>query len=140
LHDNLVEVGMWLRAIAVWLLLLVIAIVNGAVREGVLRPAFGTRVAHVVSTLSLSVLILAAAWMTAPFVRYESAASAFAVGVVWLALTLAFEFLAGRFVFGKTWEVLLADYDVMQGRIWPLVLVVTLFAPLAVLAFSRRPG
>lgn len=126
---------MWVRAIAVWVLLLVIAILNGAIRETVLRPAFGARVAHVVSTLSLCVLILVAAWMTAPFMRYDSVSSAFAIGVLWLALTLAFEFLAGRFVFGKTWDVLLADYDVMQGGIWPLVLVATLFAPLAVLTF-----
>ena len=125
---------MWLRALAVWVLLLVIAIVNGAIREGILRPTWGVRAAHVVSTLSLSILILAAAWMTGPFVRYSSPAAAWSVGILWVALTLAFEFLGGRFLFGKTWEVLLADYDVMQGRIWPLVLVVTLIAP--VLAFS----
>ena len=125
---------MWLRAIAVWVLLLVVAILNGAIREGILRPVWGLRTAHVVSTFSLSILILIAAWMTGPFVRYESLAAALGVGVLWLALTLAFEFLGGHFLFGKTWEVLVADYDVMQGRIWPLVLVVTLIAP--VLAFS----
>lgn len=127
---------MWYRALAVWLLFLITAIVNGAVRESILRPAFGDKSAHVISTLSLSVLILVGAWLTAPFVRYESAAAAWGVGVLWVALTLAFEFLAGRFVFGKSWDVLLADYDVMQGRIWPLVLVVTLLAP--VLAWGRR--
>lgn len=127
---------MWYRALAVWLLFLITAIVNGAVRESILRPAFGDKRAHVISTLSLSSLILVGAWLTAPFVRYESTAAAWGVGVLWVALTLAFEFLAGRFVFGKSWDVLLADYDVMQGRIWPLVLVVTLLAP--VLAWGRK--
>lgn len=127
---------MWYRALAVWLLFLITAIVNGAVRESILRPAFGDKSAHVISTLSLSSLILVGAWLTAPFVRYESTATAWGVGVLWVALTLAFEFLAGRFVFGKAWDTLLADYDVMQGRIWPLVLVVTLFAP--VLAWGRK--
>ena len=125
---------MWLRAFAVWLLLLLIAIINGAIRETILRPAWGVRAAHVVSTLSLSILILVAAWMTGPFMRYTSPTAAWGVGILWVTLTLGFEFLAGRFVFGKTWDVLLADYDVMQGRIWPLVLVVTLIAP--VLAFN----
>ena len=123
---------MLLRALAVWVLLLVIAIVNGAVRETVLTPKFGPRSAHVLSTLSLSALILAAAWLTAPFVHYESVSAAWTVGVLWVVLTLAFEFLAGRFVFGKTWEVLFADYDILQGRIWPLVLLVTLLAPVLV--------
>lgn len=127
---------MWYRALAVWLLFLITAIVNGAVRESILRPAFGDKRAHVISTLSLSSLILVGAWLTAPFVRYDSTAAAWGVGVLWVALTLAFEFLAGRFVFGKSWDVLLADYDVMQGRIWPLVLVVTLLAP--VLAWGRK--
>ena len=125
---------MWLRALAVWVLVLVIAILNGAIREGILRPAWGTRVAHVVSTVSLSILILIAAWMTGPFARYPTTAAAWGVGVLWVVLTLGFEFLGGHFLFGKTWEVLLADYDLVQGRIWPLVLVVTLIAP--VLAFN----
>ena len=129
---------MWLRALAVWFLLLVVAIVNGAVRETAFVPGLGTRVAHVVSSLMLSLLILAATWLTAPFVRYESSFDAWTVGVLWLMLTLAFEFLAGRLVFGKTWDVLLADYDIMQGRIWPLVLLVTALAPL--LAFKRLAG
>lgn len=126
---------MLLKAIGVWLLLLVIAIVNGAVRETVLTPRLGPKTGHTLSTLSLSAAILVAAWLTAPFVRYESVSDAWLVGVLWVVLTLAFEFLAGRYVFGKSWEVLVADYDVMQGRIWPLVLVATLLAP--VLAARR---
>lgn len=126
---------MLVRAFAVWLLLLLIAIINGAFRETMLTPRYGTSIAHPVSTLSLSVLILSAAWLTAPFVKYDSLSAAWAVGALWLCLTLAFEFLGGRFLFGKTWDVLLADYDIMNGRIWPLVLVVTLLAP--VLASSR---
>ena len=126
---------MLLRAIGVWWLLLVSALVNGAIRETVLTPRLGRKTGHTISTLSLSALILVAAWLTAPFVRYESVAAAWMVGAVWVALTLAFEFLAGRYVFGKSWEVLVADYDDMQGRIWPLVLVATLLAP--VLAARR---
>ena len=130
---------MWYRAGLVWLLFLVTAICNGAVREGILRPALGVPVAHVVSTLSLSILIFAGTWLSAPFVGYESLAAAWGVGVMWLALTLAFEFLAGHFVFGKTWDVLLIDYDLMQGRIWPLVLLVTLIAPRLAAAAALVP-
>ena len=52
------------------------------------------------------------------------------VGTVWVALTVAFEFVAGHYVFGNSWERLIADYNVFRGRIWILVLLMNLFAPL----------
>ena len=54
----------------------------------------------------------------------------------WVALTLAFEFLAGHYLFHNPWDKLLADYDVWHGRIWPLVPIVTLLAP--VIAYRMR--
>jgi hypothetical protein len=53
---------------------------------------------------------------------------ALALGLFWVALTLTFEVAAGR-LSGKPWSVILADYDVLRGRIWILVPIVTLFAP-----------
>ena len=44
-------------------------------------------------------------------------------------LTLAFEVGAGR-LSGKPWSVVLADYDLLRGRIWVLVPIVTFLAPL----------
>jgi hypothetical protein len=52
------------------------------------------------------------------------------VGVLWLVLTLAFEFLVGHYVFHKSWPALFEDYDLSRGRIWVAVLVVVLIAPL----------
>jgi hypothetical protein len=50
---------------------------------------------------------------------------------------LAFEFLAGHFLFGHSWDRLLADYDILHGRIWPVALVVTFIAPLVAFAVRR---
>jgi hypothetical protein len=36
----------------------------------------------------------------------------------------------GHYTFGNPWPDLLADYDLRRGRIWVLVLVVTLLAPM----------
>jgi hypothetical protein len=46
---------------------------------------------------------------------------ALAAGFLWLALTLAFDFLFGHFVDGHTWARLLADYDLAAGRVWVLI-------------------
>jgi hypothetical protein len=47
------------------------------------------------------------------------------VGLYWLLLTVAFEFLGGHYLFGKSWENLPADYNLMRGRVWVAVLVAT---------------
>jgi hypothetical protein len=69
-------------------------------------------------------------WLTIGWIRPTSSGKALKVGVVWLCLTLAFEFLVGHYVFGNTWSALLADYDLSRGRIWIAVLVLTLLSPL----------
>lgn len=123
------------RALVIWLVLLAAAVVNGAFREAVLAPRVGKGVAHALSTILLSLLILVIGWLTTPWVAPGTLQNAWTVGVMWLALTIAFEFLAGHFLFGRTWTELLADYDLRAGRIWVMVLIVTLMTP--VLAFTR---
>jgi hypothetical protein len=59
------------------------------------------------------------------------------LGVLWVGLTLAFEFLAGHFLFRVPWSRLAADYNVARGRIWMLVLVATLVAPTLALYLRR---
>ena len=126
---------MIIRAILVWVGLLVVAILNGGFRESVLTPRLGRSVAHGVSTVMLSLFIVALGWMTTPWVGPKSLQDAWMIGSAWVALTLAFEFLGGHFIFGRPWETLLADYNLFAGRIWVMVLVVTLMTP--VIAFTR---
>jgi hypothetical protein len=77
----------------------------------------------------LAGLVLLVARLTIPWIRASSSAGAWKVGIFWVGLTLAFEFLAGRYLFGNSWERILSDYDVTRGRIWLLVPLVTLVAP-----------
>lgn len=124
------------RAIAIWFVLLLAAMANGAFREAVLTPRMGRGVAHAVSTVMLSLLILLIGWMSTPWIAPATLQDAWMIGALWVGLTIAFEFLAGHFVFGRPWNELLADYNLLAGRIWLMVLVVTLMTP--VVAFTRR--
>ncbi|MGE5927645.1 MAG: hypothetical protein ACM357_09835 [Gemmatimonadota bacterium] len=129
-----------LRGGAVWIGILVAANLNGALREFVLRPLLGPRVAPVMSTLLLCVLILGIARLSVRWMAPPGAGAAWRIGLVWLVLTLAFEFLAGRYLFGDTWERLLSEYDVTAGRLWVLVPITTLLAPRWAWArFARVP-
>jgi hypothetical protein len=129
---------MIIRAVLVWVGLLVVAILNGGFREAVLTPRFGRSIAHGVSTVMLSLFIVALGWMTTPWVGPKSLQDAWMIGSAWVALTLAFEFLGGHFIFGRPWQTLLADYNLLAGRIWVMVLIVTLMTP--VIAFTRGPA
>jgi hypothetical protein len=129
---------MILRAVAVWLLLVALAIGNGTLRTFLLVPRIGDRGGHVVSSLLLSAIVGVVAWATIRWMAPATAGDAWLVGSLWLGLTIAFEFGAGHYLFGNPWEKLLADYDVGRGRIWLLVLVTTLVAP--VIAFRFRGG
>ena len=120
---------MILRALAVWLILLILAVLNGGLRDTQLSPRLGDTVGRGISTLLLCGLIVLATWLTIGWIRPGGSREALAVGALWVALTLAFEFGVGHYGFGKPWPELLADYDLSRGRIWIAVLVVTLLAP-----------
>ncbi len=125
------------RAVEIWFVLLTMAVLNGGIREALITPRFGSVAGHLMSTVLLSTVIVLVAWMSIMWIGAASAADAFVVGLTWLLLTVAFEFLAGHYLFRSPWETLLADYNLAQGRIWVIVLLSTLLAPVWALRQRR---
>ncbi len=119
---------MTLRALTIWFALLLVAVANGAFREALLIPRLGGQAGHIVSTFMLCAGILIITYLAAPWLHLGKRGDTIAIGRAWLAFTLAFELGFGR-ARGKPWAELLADYDVLKGRIWVLVLVTTAVAP-----------
>lgn len=117
------------RAFVIWIALLGLAIANGGVRAAVLIPRLGETAGRALSTLTLSLAILVLTWVSLRWIHPLSSRDLWRIGGFWLALTVAFEFIAGHFLFRKSWSELLADYNLSAGRIWVLVLVVTALAP-----------
>jgi hypothetical protein len=119
---------MW-KYILAWLPMLAIAIANGTLRQFVYAPYVSELHAHQISTATGIVLFGIYIWW---FLRHwppASARQAVAIGVIWLALTVAFEFLFMHYVAGHAWDVLLHNYNLRAGRVWPLVLVWIAIAP-----------
>ena len=123
---------MFIRAVLAWLTILVLAVLNGALRQGVLIPYLGEATGRALSPIFLAGLVFLTAWLLVPWIEPVTLADAWRVGVLWLGLTLAFEFLAGHYLFGDPWERLLAEYNVARGRLWILVPIATLLAPVLV--------
>ncbi len=91
---------MILRILAVWVLFIPLAILNGAVREGILVPWLGNSTALPLSGIMLSCLIILTTYLLFPWLK-AAPRQLWAIGTIWLLLTVLFEFGFGHFVVGK---------------------------------------
>ena len=117
-----------LKAIAIWAGILVLAVLNGALREAVIIPKLGTTPGLILGGIVLSTLIFVVAYLSLPWMGTRRPAELVGIGLGWLVLTLIFEFSFGLWQ-GKSWQVLLEAYTFKDGNIWPVILVVTALAP-----------
>ena len=108
----------WLRA---WVGAVPIGVGNGILREATYGRRVGEGAAHQISGL---IAIAAFGFYFAALQRrwpIRTQREAAQIGMVWVAYTIAFEFGFGRLVAKQPWEELRADYNVAEGRTWPLV-------------------
>ena len=128
---------MILKYSAAWLLMPIIGIINGTIRQYGYTKALGELRAHQVSTLTGIVLFGLYIWALTLLWKIRSSAEAIAIGLIWLTLTIAFEFLFGHYVMKHPWSRLLHDYNIFEGRLWVLVLVWITAAPYVFYRLSR---
>ena len=124
------------KALAVWVGILILAVLNGALRENVLTPHLGPTAGFVLSGLLLSALIVIVTCLLLPWLGVRHPAELIGIGLGWVALTLVFEFSFGLWQ-GKSWQVMFEAYTFQDGNIWPIVLLVTALAPYLAARFRR---
>ena len=117
------------RLLIVWFAMLLVASVNGGVREALLVPMMAPGSARAVTTLLLCAIVFLLTYFTIEWIDPRSSHDDWVIGGLWVALTLAFEFLAGHYLFGNPWSELFAEYNVFRGRIWILAIITILVAP-----------
>jgi hypothetical protein len=119
-----------LITLGTWFLFMVLAIINAGIRNNVYKTFVGDLAAHQISTIIFIILILAVTYLSLKKSNIKiSDYYAVLIGTTWLLLTILFEFIAGHYVFGNSWEKLIADYNILKGRIWSLVLITLLLSP-----------
>jgi len=104
-----------LRAFAVWLIIVAVETIHGALRTFFLASYVGDFRARQISVFTGSLLIFGIAFL---FIRWIGAGSTeflLIVGLFWLVLTLLFEITLGRLILGLSWERIFADYDISRG-------------------------
>lgn len=105
--------------------MMLLAIVNGTIRDFSYRALVGDFLAHQLSTITLLLLFSGYFWWLFRRWPLTSTRQAWRVGSGWLAMTLAFEFGFGHWIAGHSWTVLFQAYALHEGRLW-------LFIPLMV--------
>lgn len=125
-----IRLGVLLYSLGVWVLMAIVAILNGGFREVVLIPRVGDYPGHVLSTALLVVVILIVSfvyfwWTPIEYTQVEL----LLVGILWTVLTVGFEFLVG-YVEGTPISVTLGQYDVFAGQVWIAVPLTLLVSPL----------
>lgn len=111
------------RYLLVWLLLAIVAVINGIVRQSTYGKSLPELLAHQVSTVTAILATGIVVWGINRLWPIESSAQAWTIGTFWLIFTVLFEFGFGHFVAGHSWERLFADYNFLNGRVWSLILV-----------------
>lgn len=119
---------LYVRGFFVWLGFLAVAILAGAGRELYLTPRLGDTLARAVGSVFLCVAFLALMSLFLRRFNVSGLSTLLGLGAFWAGLTLAFEFGFG-FWRGLTLETMLADYNLLQGRLWLLVPMTLFFGP-----------
>lgn len=125
------------KHLAAWWLLPLFAVANGFLRDTTYGLAMSQGAAHSLSVAPL--LFAVCGWAEYVGCRWPlpNRAAGLTVGGLWLGLTLLFEFGFGSLQ-GLSMRSMLAEYDLIHGRLWSLIPFATAVAPEAVR--RRRSG
>lgn len=126
-----------IRHILFWIMLMTIGVLNGILRVTTYGRLTSDLVAHQLSTISGILFSGLAVWYLWKRWPLRSALQAWIIGGIWFLLTILFEFGFGHFIIGHSWQHLLADYNILKGRIWSLFLVWIFLMPYVFFRFDK---
>lgn len=118
----------WSGAFATWLLIIIAESVHGVMRRIFLVPVLGDGPSRQVGVMIGSAIILAIACAGIRWIGARSLADQLKVGLLWVGLTVAFEFGLG-YLLGYTMARMLSDYDPRAGGLMGFGLVFMLLSP-----------
>ena len=123
---------MLLKYTLAWIPMVFIAVINGAIRQFGYGRLLNELPAHQLSCLTGIGLFSLYSWILIFYWPLETAGQALTVGLIWLVLTIAFEFLFMHNGAKVPWDKLFHDYNFLAGRLWVLVLIAVFLLPYAV--------
>jgi hypothetical protein len=120
----------WFRALLVWLVIIVAESVHGTLRTLYLAPAIGDFPARRVGVFIGTALIFLIALAFSRWIGAQTRQQLLGIGLLWVVLTVMFEFGLGRGVFHYDWSRILSDYDLSRGGLMGFGLLAMFLIPL----------
>lgn len=119
----------FVKAFLIWLVLILLAIVNGAIRSYVTEPLFGANIALPLSGIVLSVMIFVTTYLLISKIGKSKPFVYILIGVMWLVLSNLFDFVM-TIVAGNPLSDFIGMFDITTGNLWSMVVVVCLISPI----------
>jgi hypothetical protein len=128
---------MVLRYFLAWFGMMILAIINGGLRDFAYKGRVGELAAHQISTAILVILLAGYLRFLTSVWPIKSAAQAWIIGGMWFAMTEAFEFGMARLVAGDSWERFFQAHNVLAGQFWIFIPLWVLIGPYVFFRLAR---
>jgi len=120
----------YIYSLIVWGLFVLLASINGLIRDNYYEKYVGELYAHQISTVLLVLILLGVMYVFFnKFGAVYRKRDLWIIGGAWVLMTVIFEFVFGHYVIGHSWSVLFEDYNLFKGRLWSLVLIFIFLGP-----------
>lgn len=129
---------LFLKAAMIWLIIAIFAIINGIFRESILVPYFGKSVALPASGITLSIIIFTITYLSFKLISKNKYFTYLYIGIQFVTMTLVFEFFFGHYVIGKSWSELLQVFNLLEGDLFIIALLISLLSPLLVAKIKKE--
>ena len=127
---------MIIKSILIWSLMIPLAILNGALRVGLIEPIIGEIYANPISCVILCLLIFIVSFIFIPKLGNGIKVVYIKIGILWVLLTIIFETILGLFMGNTINEVIMA-YNIATGNFWLIVVIFIGFAPLLIAKIKK---
>ena len=124
---------------AIWFAMAVAEIVHGILRAILLVPLVGEFRSNQIGVFAGSGIIVVIAYLSIRWIGASSRSDLLMVGAIWFAMPVAFEVCFELFVVGLPWERIASDYNLLNGGLMPVGLMVLFFSPM-IAAGLRKSG
>lgn len=125
------------RSLTVWTAIIVAESIHGTARVLFLQPYVGDLRARQIGVFTGSLIIFVIVFALVRWVGARTVSQLLSIGSLWVVLTLIFELGLGRVVMGYSWERIISDYNIFEGGLLSVGMVVLLFAPLVTARIQR---
>ena len=124
------------KSILIWLSIIPLAVLNGALREAVLNTWLGESIARPLSGIVLCAMIFVVSLVFIPRIGRGEPKIYWKIGALWIGLTVVFEAVL-VFAMGGNFRQILEMYNISTGELWLLVVLFMGIAPWLIAKIKR---